>query len=63
MPFSWSRDRERGLVRREPEAILCAAPPCVDAAYEARDMRSEAAANDWRDWRSSVIAKRNIYNN
>lgn len=53
VPFNCSRDLERGLVRLELDATLCAGP-CTDGAYDARDIRSDAAANDCRDCRNSV---------
>lgn len=34
--------------------MLCAGPWTIEPAYDARDMRSEAAANDWRDCLSSA---------
>lgn len=51
VPFNWSRDRDLGLARRAFDATLCAAwAACIAVpAYEARDRRSEAAANDCRD--------------
>lgn len=54
VPFNWSRERDRGRVRRALDDTLCAGPCIADGAYEARDIRSDAAARDWRDWRSSV---------
>jgi hypothetical protein len=46
VPFNCSRDRDRGLVRRELEATLWAGPTPLWAVYDARDIRSDAAAND-----------------
>lgn len=54
-PFNWSRDRDLGRALRL-DTTLCAAtaaPWIPDPAYDARDMRSEAAANDCLDWRNS----------
>lgn len=56
VPLSCSRDLDRGLVRLVLDATLWAIP-CTDAAYEARDIRSDAAANDCLDWRSSERKK------
>lgn len=53
VPFSWSRERDRGRVRRALDATLWAGPWITDAAYDARDIRSDAAAKDCLDWRNS----------
>lgn len=48
-----SLDRDLGRARRVDDAILCG-PPWNEPAYDARDIRSEAAANDVLDCLSSV---------
>lgn len=53
-PFICSLDLDLGRPRLVLEATLCVGP-CIEAAYDARDILSDCAANDWRDWRNSEI--------
>jgi hypothetical protein len=56
--FRWSRERDLGRVRRVDDATLCG-PPWNEPAYEARDILSDAAANDVRDCLSSDVENYN----